>query len=653
MAGVSSTNLDINSIVSQLMQVESRRKVSLQQKEASYQVKLSSAGSLSSAMSSFKSAMDSLRNVANFQAVKATSSDSTVLAATASSSAAAGIYNVEVTQLAKANMLASSAYVDTSTAIATGTLTIQVGSGAAKSVTIDSTNNTLAGIRDAINKAGSDVTASIINDGTGYKMIMTANKMGASNTIKATVTGDSVGTDTDTSGLSNLVYDPSGTQNMSQIQVAQSATLKMGTLTITKDSNTVTDVVPGVTLNLIKAQVGTPVSVTVSNDTSVVSANVNKFVTEYNNLMKALKDQVGYNAETKKSGPLAGDSMLMRIESQVRSIVSNAIPGMSSGLNSLSQIGVGTQKDGTLAVDATKLNAAMASNFSDIVKLFAKMGVATDANISMASSTTATVAGTYNVDITQAATQGKIVGGAVVGSLVIGAGSNDTLNISVNGTAGTITIAAGTYASGAALASEIQSKINGATAFSSVGITAAVSYDSGTSKLTITSNTYGSTSSVGTISGNAAENLGLDTGVSTAGVNVAGTIGGNAATGSGQILTGNAGTPVEGLALTVAGATTGARGSLTYSVGVSQALYNQMNTWLDPVTGVIKTKNDSLNATIKSVKKAIDDEDVRLNRTEITLRLRFVALQNTLNSLQGIGSFLDNQTTSLEKLIKG
>lgn len=655
MAGVSSagsSSIDVNSIVSQLMQVEGRRKTLLQKDEAGYQLKLSAVGSLSSSMSSFKSALDTVRWSSNFQSIKATSGDSTVFTAIASSTATAGTYNLEVTQLAKANMLTSSAYTDTTSAIATGALTIQVGTGAAKAVTIDSSNNSLAGIKDAINKAGTDVNASIINDGSGYKLLLTSNKMGASNTVKLTVSGDSVGTDTDTSGLSNFMYDPAGTKNMTEIQTAQSATMKVGTLTITKDSNTVTDVIPGVTINLLKAQVGTPVSLTVSNDASVVSANVNKFVSEFNKLVKALKDIGGYDAATKKSGPLAGDGTIRQVESQIRSVIGNAIPGLSSGLNSLSQVGISTQKDGILAVDSSKLNAAISSNFNDIVKLFAKVGAATDANITMSSSTDKTIAGTYAINITQAATQGNIVGGAAVGSLTISAGSNDALILSINGTSGSITIAPGTYATGAALASEIQSKINGVSAFSSAGITASVAHDSGTGKITITSNTYGSPSTVGTISGNAAANLGLNTGVSTSGVDVVGTIGGYAATGSGQKLTGSSGTVIDGLALTVLGSSTGSRGTFTYSLGTAETIYNKMTTWLDSNTGIIKAKTDSLNSTINRITAAETMEDVRLQAKEKALRAQYVALDVLLNSFQGISNFLANQSTSLEGLIK-
>ncbi len=654
-ASSASSSIDINSIVSQLMQVESRRKVLLQQKEASYQLKLSSVGNLSSAMASFKSSLNVLKVRANFESVKADSSDSTIISAAASSTAAEGVYNLEVTQLARANMLASTAYTDTTSTIGTGTLTIQVGSGASIDITIDSSNDSLTGIKNAINSSSAEVTASIVNDGSGYKLVMNADNMGSSNTIQVTVSGDSVGTDTDTSGLSNLVYDPSGTQNMTEIQAAQSATLQIGSgagaMTITKDSNTITDVIEGVTLNLLKAEVGTTVSVTVANDRSTVKANVNKFVSDFNSLVTTIKDLTAYDSATQVSGPLAGDSIIRQVESNIRQAIGAYIPGVSSGLTSLSQIGIATQSDGSLLVDSSKLDDAVLNNFDDIVKLFAKVGTATDPNISMLSSTDNTVAGTYDVNITQPSTQGDFTGGAAIASLVISTGSNDTLSLSINGVAGSITLSAGTYASNAALAAEIQSKINGDTDFSSSGVTVSVTESSGV--LTITSDIYGSASTVGTISGNAASNLSLDTGTSTTGIDVAGTIGGYTAVGSGQKLTGSTGSPVEGLALTILGNTTGSRGSLTYSIGVAETVYNKMDAWLDSNTGIIKSKTDSINSSIEQIGNAVEREDRRLIKTEARLRKQFVSLQLLLDNMQGVSSFLSSQLVGFDNLIKG
>lgn len=647
-SGVGSSAIDVNSLVSQLMTLEERSKVKLDKKLSDYKVKLSAVGTLSSALSSFKSAMDKLRSTDAFSSIKATSGDTAVLTAAASSTAVPGNYNIEVSQLAKANILASSAFADTTSAVATGTLTIQVGSGAAKSVTIDSTNNTLSGIRDAINKAATDVTASIVNDGTGYKLVLTAKDMGADNKIKATVTGDSVGTDTDTSGLSSLVYDPAaaGTKNMTEIQAAQSSILKMGSMTVTKSSNTVTDFIDGVTLNLIKAQAGTAISLTVENDTSVVKQNVNNFVSEFNKIVNSI------GGLQKAGGSFSGDGVLRSMDSGMRSILTNTIPGLSGSFNSLSQVGIKTNRDGTLSVDDTTLSSAITNNFSDVVKLFAKAGSPTDANISFVSSTTKTVAGSYAVDITQTATKGSYVGGNTVSSLTISSGTNDGLTLDIDGVAGSITIASGAYATGSDLAAEIQSKINGLSAFSSAGISAAVAYDSGTGKMTITSNRYGSASTVNSASGTAAAGLGLDTGASTTGLDVAGTIGGFAATGSGQRLTGGTGTDVEGLVIEVKGAATGSRGTLTYSVGASEQLYNKLDQWLDSFTGVIKTKTDSVSSLIKNTQGSIDREDVRLEKVEKDLRAKYTALDQLLSSMQATNDFLNSQMTGLYNLIK-
>lgn len=647
-SGVGSSAIDVNSLVSQLMNLERKTEVKLQKKLSDYNLKLSSVSTLNSALSSFKSAMDKLRSVDAFKSVKATSGDTTVLTAAASSTAVPGNYNIEVSQLAKANMLSSSAFADTTSAVATGTLTVQVGSGAAKSVTIDSTNNTLSGIRDAINKAAADVTASIVNDGTGYKLVLTAKDMGADNKIKVTVTGDSIGTDTDTSGLSSLVYDPAaaGTKNMTEIQAAQSSILKMGNMTVTKSSNTVTDFIDGVTLNMIKAQPGTALSLNIENDASITKKNVNDFVGEFNKIVKSISDL------QKAGGSFSGDGVLRSMDSEMRSILTNTIPGLSGSFNSLSQVGIKTNRDGTLSVDDATLSAAITNNFSDIVKLFAKVGSPTDPNISFVSSTNKTAAGSYAVNIAQAATKGNYEGGGAVGSLIIDSDVNDGLTLNIDGVSGSITLAAGTYATGSDLAAEIQSKINGLSTFSIAGISATIAYDSGTGKLTVTSNRYGSASTVNSLSGTAAAGLGLNTGASTDGLDTAGTIGGFTAIGSGQKLTGGTGTDVEGLVIEVKGAATGSRGTLTYSVGTSEQLYNKLDQWLDSYTGVIKTKTDSVNSLIKNTQGSIDREDVRLEKAEKDLRAKYTALDQLLSSMQTTNDFLNSQMTGLYNLIK-
>ncbi|MDH4284429.1 MAG: flagellar hook protein, partial [Gallionellaceae bacterium] len=213
--------MDVNSIVSQLMTVEQRPLLALARKEASYQAQLSAYGSIKGALSSFQSAVSGLSNASRFQGLTATSSDTSIITASAASSAVAGAYSIDaITSLAQAQKLAAAGQASSTAAIGTGTLTFDFGtisggtfssvtgkytgatftsSGAGtKTVTIDATNNSLQGIRDAINAAKIGVTATIVNDGgaSPYRLALSSDSIGKTNSIKISVAGDA--------GLSSL-----------------------------------------------------------------------------------------------------------------------------------------------------------------------------------------------------------------------------------------------------------------------------------------------------------------------------------------------------------------------------------------------------------------------------------------------------------------
>jgi flagellar hook-associated protein 2 len=216
------SNLDVNTIVSQLMAVEQRPLTVLNQKESGYQTKLSAYGTLKGALSAFQSAMQGLSDPGRFQAIKATVADDSILTASSNGNgkAMAGTYSIEVQQLAQQQKIRSSGFDSTSTVVGSGTLTIQYGtydsnqntftlnSGkAAETITIDPSNNTLSGMRDAINSANVGVSATIINDGTSNRLVLTTKDSGAANSIKISVSDDD-NTNLDTSGLSQLSFDP-------------------------------------------------------------------------------------------------------------------------------------------------------------------------------------------------------------------------------------------------------------------------------------------------------------------------------------------------------------------------------------------------------------------------------------------------------------
>lgn len=650
------SNLDVNSIVSSLMSLERQPLDALSAKEASYQAKLTAYGTLNGALASFQSSVAGVNSAAKFNALKATPADASIATASASSTAVPGSYALEVSQLAQSQKLVSTGQADTTTAIGTGTLTFDFGTisggtfdaltgkytgagfasngSGSKTVTIDSSNNTLSGIRDAINTANIGVTATIINDGSGnpYRLALTSTSTGEANSIKISG-GDA--------GLSALLgHDPANDsgQNLSQTVTAQNAAFKVDGVSITKSSNTTSDVIQGVTLNLLKTNAGSPTTISVSRDSANVKSSVDAFVKAYNDANKTLSDLSAYDATTKQAAILQGDSTVRTIQYQLRNTLNTSLAGNAS-YTSLSQIGISFQKDGSLAVDSTKLQSAIDNNPEDIAGVFAAAGKSTDSMVSYAGSTTSTKAGTYAVSVSQLATHGNSAGTGTAG-LTIDA-SNNVLELSVDGVAASITLASGSYTADT-LAAELQSKINGAAEFLSAGVSVKVTQSAGV--LTVISDRYGSASNVNVTGGNAQANLAL--GAGTAGLDVAGTINGQAATGSGQYLTGSTGNDTEGLKLLISGGITGARGSVYFSKGYAYQLNNLVDGFLGS-SGTISSRTDGINSSITDIGKRRDVLERRLVDIEKRYRAQYTALDTLISSMRQTSDYLTQQLANL------
>ena len=590
------SGLDVNGLVGQLMAVERRPLNALDTKEAQYQTQLTAYGSLKGALSSFQSAVTALSNPDKFSAVNANITDPKVATVTASSAATAGSYAIEVQSLAQAHKLKSAAFAATSSNIGTGTLTLQFGSyidgtftlnpdKAAQTITIDSNKSTLAGVRDAINSANAGVSASIINDGNGSRLVITAKDSGVANALKITVTDDDLNA-SDNAGLSRLAYDASigGTMNLSQTVAAQNASLVIDGISISKASNTISDAIQGVSLNLLESSTPGTTTLTVSRDTAGVQATVQSFVKAFNDLNKIITDLSKYDAATKKSSILTGDATVRSIQAQIRGVFNTRLPIAGGGLSTLADIGLTFQKDGTLKLDSGKLSAVLSDPEKNVATLFAMTGSTTDGLVSYLSSTPDTKDGTFLLNISKLATQGRAVGSAAA-LLTIGAGTNDALSLSVNGVPVSVTLAAGTY-SASTLATEIQSKVNGDRALSAAGIGVTVTQNAGV--ISITSNRYGSNSTV-TITGGSAKPGLFGTPVETTGADVAGSINGIAAVGTGQTLAGAG--DAGGLILSVTGSVIGFRGAIHYARGYAYQL--------DKLVGKILDNNGLLDSRVE------------------------------------------------------
>jgi flagellar hook-associated protein 2 len=433
--------LDVNTIVSNLMSVERAPLTKVATQKTAYQSQISAYGALKSALSTFQTSVSALSSLSKFNAQSVTSSNTSLLTATSTGSATVGSYDISVSQLAKSQKLSVGGFSNVSDVVGTGSLTISFGTftpevadpfapssfvaNSAKTdlnITIDSSNNTLAGVRDAINAANGSVSATIVNDGTTNRLVITSKDTGEVNSLKISVSDDD-GNNLDETGLSRLAYDPQAAagsgKNLTLLQDAKNAILQIDGIDIVKSSNSISDAIDGVTLNLLGITSGSALSLSVATNQDAIKTSVTAFVDAFNKLDTALRNLTKFDETGQANGALLGDSTARSIINQIRSVMNTAVANGSS-LNTLSQIGVSFQRDGKLNLDNTKFTNAVNSNFNDMASLFAATARATDPQISFVSSTSKTQEGTYAIELTQLGTsltnaQGTINGAAATG----------------------------------------------------------------------------------------------------------------------------------------------------------------------------------------------------------------------------------------------
>lgn len=366
-SGVGS-GLDVAGLVSQLVAAEGRpESLRLDREEAKLQGKLSALGSLSSALDALDSALSALKKPDTFEGRKVTLSGTDFVSAFATTSAAPGSYAVEVQTLAAAHRLVSAPVADSGTVIGTGTLTLGIG-GASFAVEIDGTNNTLAGIRDAINASvnNTGVAAAIVTGVNGAQLILTGTETGASRQIVVTSSGGD-------GGLATLTYDPGNAiANLTELQAAADASVLIEGILVTSPTNTIDTAVEGLEISLLAVnEPGATTTVTVGYDRAPAKAAVQKLVDAYNDLIDMVTTATRYDPETRTAGPLLGDAGLRNILFQLRRELSAAGASLPGSFAVLSDLGIEVELDGKLSLDSTKLDAALDSSLNGVVDFFA------------------------------------------------------------------------------------------------------------------------------------------------------------------------------------------------------------------------------------------------------------------------------------------
>lgn len=646
MQGLTSVNglasgLQTDEIISRILQIERRPIRQFQARQEALRARLDAFQQANTRLAALKEAADQLALSSFFHGHSVTSSQTTVVTASGDSGAAPGDYVITVESVARAHQILSQSYGDLdSTRLGTGTLTL-TAAGKTTTIEVDATNNTLAGLRDAINAANSNVRASIVQDGdSSYRLLIASKETGTAHALTVTST-----------------LSEGTAPTFADLQTAQDAQVKLGSgtgaVTVTRSTNTVRDLIPGVTLKLLTASPETPVTITVSQDTKKIQEGVQKLVDQYNNLVEFLNQQFKYDAESKKGGTLLDSYALQSVQNHLAQIVAGAVSGLAG--SGLPQLGVTMGADGKLSLDAAMLESKLASDPDSVRQTLALTATSTHGGVQFVSTGAKTrVDGTaYAVEITQAARQARVTAGAAQTQALA---ADETLT--VNGVSITLT-------AGMTQAQIIQA-INARAVETGVRATATGADGTGTGNyLTLTSTGYGSAARVSVVSSRSnAQNdsSGIGNVVATAaspagengagtgqvGLDVIGTINGEAATGAGQLLTGNAGNAnTDGLRLRITADTPGSLGTIRIFSGIAYAIQQTIERLTDTENGPVQVEKNSLDQRIQDLQQIIDARELMIRRREEMLRNRFNQLEEALSRFQTQSLYLSNQLRSL------
>lgn len=360
-AGIGS-GLDVDSIVSQLMAFERQPLVALQTQLTDIDARVSAFGKLKSALSTFQTAMQDLSTPSALKVFTATSENDSVFTASATNTAAASSFQVDVIRLAERHKFASAEMLDTDTIGGKNNdaLNIQVGPDTANTLVVDlKTASTLADIRDAINTDAENpgVTATIVfgNDGN-QKLILTAGESGSTNALTLSYSGTVKAGDFGFQEVNNIGGNTA----------LLDAEISVDGYSVTRPSNTIDDVLTGVTLDLHNADPGIPYTLDIARDTASVAESVQAFADAYNEIMTSI--------DTLRDNELATDSALFSVERGLRSMINTPATGLNSGLSYLAEIGVTFSRDGVLTVNTSDVESALAGNFNAVSELFSTDG---------------------------------------------------------------------------------------------------------------------------------------------------------------------------------------------------------------------------------------------------------------------------------------
>lgn len=631
------SGMKTDEVLAKILDVERRPIQRYAEQQQRLRARITAYQEANTRLAAIKQAAATLASASFYESRSVASSDAERVTATAETGATQGEYLLTIEKLARAHQKLSQSYADVdTTVVGTGDLTITAG-GKTTTITVDSSNNTLTGLRDAINNANGAVRASIVQDSdSSYRLMIASRETGTANamTINSTLAG----------GVTPAFAD---------LQAAVDAQIKLGSgadaITVTRGSNTVRDLIPGVTLTLAREDVAQSVTVSVASDTTAVKGAITKFVEQYNAAIDYFNDQFEFDPESAEGGVLSGDIALRQIQSDLYQVVTGSVAGVDAG--ALADIGLTMGAEGKLTVDAAILDDKLAEDPDAVARTLALTSESTHTGVHLLSVGADTlVDGTaFEVEIFQAARQSRVTAGTISAAAL---GADETLTINdveialTNGMTRAQVIAA----------------INGRSSETGVRVSATAASGSGAGDyLTFKSVGYGSSTEVSVVSSRSSGG-GDSTGVGNvtatdagpggegaagsgeSGLDVVGTINGESASGSGQVLTGEDDNPTTaGLKLRISAGTTGVLGTIRVFDGVAHAAEESLDAITNLADGRIKSEEDGIQDRIDDLDTIIAGREEAILRREAQIRRQFNAMEEAMAKFQNQSSFLTSQ----------
>jgi flagellar hook-associated protein 2 len=626
------SGLQTDSILASLEQIARAPITRMKQRQTQLLSRSQAWNTANTRLLAIKERAAALADLRSQMTISASSSTSTV-AVSANSSAVAGNYTFTVNSLATYHQLTSQEFNDEDvTSVGSGDFSITVGD---ETTTIDASGMTLTELRDAINDSEAAAKAFIVSDGAAtpkYRLVLTAQEEGTAGemTIASTLTGGTAPT-------------------MATLVAASDTQLTFGTganaFTVTRTGKTLTDVIPGVTINLTDDALGNTATVTVTSSTDGIKSAIQEFVTQYNNYIDFVAQQFSYNEETNATGALFGESRLQQVISDMYSALMNPVSNLTGSITSAIHIGLSTGTGGKLTIDTAELDAALADNLDGVFKLFENSGTATHSAVSYIASTTDTAASDatgYAVNITQAARQAQLIFDTSGVGLPETLGQDETLTINDE----TIALTMGMTRA------QVVEAINAKASVTNVVASLTDATGSGTGNyLSLKHTEYGPDYSI-VVSSDVAAGA-TSTGIGTSqrsemlpgtgnagliGLNVLGTINGESASGDGQLLTSTTG-DAEGLKIRITATAPGDYGTVVFTRAIGSTLESMMTSFTE-TDGLVENATESLQEQIDAIDEDIQRVEESVAREIARMRAQFNAMEVTMGRLQSQASQL-------------